>query len=95
MGLKYKFEIDREVCFIHWLQNMAGKWSWHFQKNLHSFFYLNASNLDDKEKSHLESFRNFLKEKESLKGKDGAGNWLWWRYANKSLAEKKEKVQKT
>lgn len=81
--IKYNFIVDKETCFVYWVQSLI-KWGWYFDKKEFDYYRGLAKPLTNNEKKSLELLKSILQKN---------GNqflWLWNRYAEKKIENPEE-----
>ncbi len=74
--IKYNFQINKEACFVYWLQ-IVTKWIWYYSEKKVNYFNSITGEFNEEEKKAQERF------KELLQRKDSGYVWLWDRYTQK------------
>ncbi|HDQ16707.1 MAG TPA: hypothetical protein ENN31_01130 [Candidatus Vogelbacteria bacterium] len=94
MKCGFRFQVDKEVNFVYWLQSITN-WNWYFNSKEYQFYQELTGEFDNKEKLILKKFANFLKPPEIYKifsnYRKRGYLWLWGRYARIPITSSREK----
>jgi len=81
--IKYNFQINKNLNFVYWVQSII-KWNWYFNKKECDYFNGIAGNFNSAEEKILSSLKLILQKPEN------AYKWIWDRYSEKPISDKKE-----
>src|SRR3989339_1861599 len=79
----YNFKINKEICFIYWVQSSI-EWNWYFCQKEYDKWVQITGNFNDEEKNVLESFKKILQKE------NNGYTWLWNRYVGNKIYDKDE-----
>ena len=80
----YNFKINKEICFIYWVQSST-EWNWYFCQKEYDKWIQITGDFNNEEKKILESF------KKTLQKENNGYTWLWNRYMGNEIYDKGEK----
>ncbi len=81
--IKYNFQINKNLNFAYWVQSII-EWNWYFNKKEYDYFNSITEDFNTAEEKILSSLKLILQKREN------AYKWIWNRYSEKPISDKKE-----
>ena len=82
----FRFEIDKETCFVYFVQSLI-KWGWYFEEKNKDYFLKITGTLTSEEEKALTKLGKILQKE------DNYFFWLWDRYNGAEIKDEKEKEE--